>query len=566
MLTKVNGHLKKWFSEGQRLEFLEEILFFALLCVNSFYYVIKFFPLQTEFDIYDEGFYITFRGIYSNFLRSIDLGPLYHQWYVFLQWFNPDPIKIYLFTSVFLPATIGPLFYLFLRRFSYSRNQALLATLLLLFYPPLVTVDRYVHHFFAFMFFVLMLGVSFFRSERWRWFGYCSVYFIITFIRPDTAASFAVIVLGYAFYSLVILKPLRIFSLVTSGTLFGLVLLQIFCFQTIGSEGAVRELKSLGSFYDFNGRRHQLLNPQEKWDVKAVYGGAKTLTEAFSNNPKEFMAHITDATFKLFRQMVDVCLSYRIQSYSIWLILGLLLVIHFFRNSKWKYKNLRQKGLSLLAIYLFFHAIIISSIFFGSENRYLLGFILLLVSSIALLLPEESKSVGVTFVIAALLVQCLTPVSINVKTEDAHYFTDSGGSLPGACNFWLEALSSVRKIQVDSGFTSLKVWSRGSIADFLNLKNQEIYSDFGDPRGPEFPKGEISMIRKNPADYFDIAIRDDCPYWLGLFPKIQVDFIEDFYSKAEAYGFHRVATACARGDVFVSDRLFKASLRSPARH
>lgn len=521
-----------------------EIFHFFLLCFISLMQCKAVFHFRPDLDPWDESWYMRKEFIFPDiFFTSLNIGPLYTGWYNLIYKFAENLPQLYYLSSLIISFAIGPIFYLFLRRSRFTVLQGLSAFFLILFYPPLVTVTRFVNNFgVAFV----LLGLLFVTFESRRisklWLA-AIVFFFATYVRPELSIAFLICFGVYSFYFFrkLLGRQTSWYESFKFFLLSGLLFIQILGAKTEVYVGNITH--SLYIFRYYSEARKGGGPSYFNW----IYGNPTTLGQAISNNPLEFLNHVAFSLKAFLPRFWDAFSSFAAhEDIGFYLILILILFLNLLSKRRiqadktepyWKDQIL---FLSLMTVPVF-----LSGVIFGTNTRYLIFPMICIIAFIPkiLLSSEIRKSWVAAFLLLVVLIQMISPAKFN---QVSYKIFQTEGIGKQSCGGVTEAITKLIKVQKQFKVDKTKAILADSLIFMYTGNNyrpncgtiEECFSGVNDE---DLTNGNIESHLLP----FDAVVFDRRDNSVRLMSQKKKAWLNRFFAEPEKYGFKPLYMNCA---------------------
>jgi hypothetical protein len=428
--------LAKWIPTFNKYKY-DLVLLFFLFIIGVKY--INGVSTYTDIALYDESLYL-YNGInlFKNTFPDINLGPLYSIYYYILSIFQHDAIKLYYLNYAVLTAMMPILSYIYFRMFDIYKLPAFFLSIILLVSHSNYLMTPKVTLFALYLIFFATVFIKHSNKIEYQLVFTCVSFFIISFVRPEFMVSLISMLLIFTMISLrYVFKYKKYAHLKMCLVLFTLSIIAYLTMDGLPmlNKGATqRSFLAFAQHYAVNSvnfnKSKIKLNPMTDHEiiVRQSFGEAKTVKQAFINNPKEFFNHIKRniIVFPFCFYFMIGCQHNLILPghFSYWLnisIIIMILICYTIKLSKLSYQNFVlfmtnfKKNSILLLLFMFIATIpsIISALLIAPDFRYLLPLLVLILTIIGIIIScitiEPTKLIPYFFCILFIfIVPCLS--------------------------------------------------------------------------------------------------------------------------------------------------------------
>lgn len=423
-----------------------EIFHFFLLCFISLMHCKAVFQFRPDLDPWDESWYMRKETTFPDvFFTSLNIGPLYTGWYNLIHKFAENLPQLYYLSTLIISFAIGPIFYLFLRRNRFTVLQGLSAFFLILFYPPLVTVTRFVNNFGVAFVLLGLLFVSFESNRISKLWLAAIIFFFATYIRPELSIAFMICFGIYSFYFF--RKFLRRQTSWYEGFKFFL-LSCLLLIQVLGAKTEVYVGDITHSLYIFRYYTESRTGGGPFY-FNWIYGNPTTLAQAISNNPAEFFNHVAFSLKGFLPRFWDAFSSFAAhEDMGFYLIFILILFLNLISKRRLQPNENAEPYWKdqILFLILMTAPVFLSGAIFGTNTRYLIFPMICIIAFIPkiLLRSEIRKSRVAVFLLLIVLIQTISPAKFN---EVSYNIYQTEGISKQSCGGVTEAITKLINFQ-----------------------------------------------------------------------------------------------------------------------
>ncbi len=529
-----------------------EIFHFILLCIISLLHCKDVFKFRADLDIWDEAWYLLKDSSFPKvFFTNLSIGPLYTGWYSLIRGFTENLPQLYYLSSLLVSFAIGPIFYLFLRRNRFTVLQSLLAFFLILFYPPLVTVSRFVNNFALFFTLTGLLLVTFAQNRLSKLWLTTIIFFFATYSRPELAAAFMICFGIYSFYFFQ-----KLFRTKMSGleSLKMILLLGLLFIQILGAAAEVHVGNITHSLYVFKYYSQSRMGGGLSY-FNWIYGNPNTLAQAIGNNPIEFFHHVVYSMNAFFPKFWKAFASFEAhEDLGFYLVIILILFLSLISKQRTQPNETAEPIWKdqILFLILMTVPVFLSGIVFGANTRYFIFPMICVFAFIPKMLfrSDVRKSPPAVFLLIVVFIQISSPAKFKDVGYDI-YQTEAEGSK--SCGGVTEATTKVINLQKQFKLDrTLSVLSNGNLYLYTGNKYvlncgtvEECFSGVTDE---DLTNGNIESYL---APFFAVIRDRSFNHTISLMPAEKKRWFTLFFSNPEKYGFKSLHMNCTETALLV---------------
>jgi len=373
--------------------------------------------LYFDLDCFDEPAVYLGRGLHlrenPNFLLDLQGSPLYTAFYFLLSLIQGDPLKLYYLCGRLLALGLPLLFYGWLRSERLGYLASCIGALLLLFYAPLVTFNRWPSNFGMAVVLAECILLARFPAKRYLPAVFALSFLVASLARPEYFTVFAIAAPLAAYTYGLSFRHSRFRERLLGGLLLLLCGVGGILYLKLMAQGLEEFDKPFSTFRDFNywriGSERGYSAGLSRAEVfSQLFGPTTSIRGAFRANPGEFLRHMSYSAGKIGRFLFELLSSYRYFFRAklgavFFATLSALMLGQFLIYGKESRKSRAPRRIFYLMLGAQSLPFVLSGVLVGTVPRYLTPVIIAFIAAIVSFVRIESWRWALSLAIAAVI-------------------------------------------------------------------------------------------------------------------------------------------------------------------